>query len=361
MLFDATINGKVCSSALIKKEDVKRERQKDPERAEREYYNKFDDDNGVRQVFKRAMIVRCSEQRAPVLFNENNERRFMLSFDPARTYDQSVITIAELKEHKDGGFKAEICNCMSLIDSNTKKKKPESAPDQVKAIKQILLDYNGANVPDYDNIDSISIDAGSGGGGRLYADLLMENWFGEDGVEHRGMIDEIQDEEYLERFPNASRILKLIEPTKFKRVAFDNLRELLAQGRITFTDEFRKESHSIIVIEKDGKKEKQVERFLTKEEKVALINIELMKSELVDIYRKDTITSYTYDINDEKKGRLYDDRAYTLALIALRLSEINRSHLNRTSKNNTDLLKYIYGGKSMNKQNIFNSNFKGFK
>ena len=47
MLFDATMNGKVYPVPLIKKDDVKRERQKDPERAEREYYNKFDSDGGV--------------------------------------------------------------------------------------------------------------------------------------------------------------------------------------------------------------------------------------------------------------------------------------------------------------------------
>ena len=44
MLFDATMNGKVYPVSLIKREDVKRDLQKEPAKANREYYNKFDSD-----------------------------------------------------------------------------------------------------------------------------------------------------------------------------------------------------------------------------------------------------------------------------------------------------------------------------
>ena len=189
----------------------------------------------------------------------------------------------------------------------------------------------------------------------------MENWIGEDGIEHRGLIDPVISEDYVARFPQAIHKLRLVEPTKYKRIAFDNLRELLAQGRITFTEEFKKGDSTITVIEKVKGKEKTIEKPVTTEEALALINIELMKGELINIYRKDTTNGYTYDLNPDLKGRNFDDRAYVCALIALRLSEINRAKLNRSSSS-FNYTNYIYGASSGKKNiNIFGSTFNGFK
>ena len=194
----------------------------------------------------------------------------------------------------------------------------------------------------------------------IIADLFMENWIGEDGIEHKGLIDPIISNDYVPRFPQAIHKLRLVEPTKMKRIAFDNLRELLAQGRITFTEEFKKGNSTITIVEKIKGKEKTTEKAVSTEEALALINIELMKSELVNIYRKDTTNGYTYDLNPDLKGRNFDDRAYVCALIALRLSEINRAKLNKTS-NNLNYSNFIFGASSGKKQsNIFGSKFNGF-
>ena len=136
----------------------------------------------------------------------------------------------------------------------------------------------------------------------------MENWLGEDGLEHKGLIDPVIGADYVSRFPQAIHKLKLIEPTKYKRIAFDNLRELLAQGRITFTEEFKKGDSTITVVEKTPKgKDKTVERTVTTEEALALINIELMKSELINIYSRDTTNGYKYDLHNYVKDRNLDD------------------------------------------------------
>ena len=194
----------------------------------------------------------------------------------------------------------------------------------------------------------------------IIADLFMENWIGEDGIEHKGLIDPIISNDYVPRFPQAIHKLRLVEPTKMKRIAFDNLRELLAQGRITFTEEFKKGNSTITIVEKIKGKEKTTEKAVSTEEALALINIELMKSELVNIYRKDTTNGYTYDLNPDLKGRNFDDRAYVCALIALRLSEINRAKLNKTS-NNLNYSNFIFGASNGKKQsNIFGSKFNGF-
>lgn len=86
-----------------------------------------------------------------------------------------------------------------------------------------------------------------------------------------------------------------------------------------------------------------------------------MKSELINIYRRDTTNGYTYDLNPELKGRNFDDRAYVCALIALRLAEINRAKLNKSS-NNFNYASYIVGSQNGSKNaNIFGSKFNGFK
>lgn len=194
----------------------------------------------------------------------------------------------------------------------------------------------------------------------IIADLFMENWIGEDGIEHRGLIDPIISSDYVSRFPQAIHKLRLVEPTKMKRIAFDNLRELLAQGRITFTEEFKKGDSTITIVEKVKGKDRTIEKAISTEEALALINIELMKSELVNIYRKDTSNGYTYDLNPDLKGRNFDDRAYVCALIALRLSEINRAKLNKTA-NNFNYSNFIFGASNgAKKTNLFGSTFNGF-
>mgnify|MGYP007050426615 CR=1 FL=1 len=44
-------------------------------------------------------------------------------------------------------------------------------PEQIEALKELIINYNGKNVPDYDNI-FFMIDGGSGGGGNLIPDFF---------------------------------------------------------------------------------------------------------------------------------------------------------------------------------------------
>ena len=60
------------------------------------------------------------------------------------------------------GYYGEIINCTNLLDIEKKKKTPMKSPDQIRYIKQSILDYNG-NAPDYANIDAILLDSGAGG------------------------------------------------------------------------------------------------------------------------------------------------------------------------------------------------------
>jgi hypothetical protein len=65
---------------------------------------------------------------------------------------------------------------------------------------------------------------------------------------------------------------------------------------------------------------------LSFEEELALINIDLMKTEITSIH-KSTIsenTSVTYALSKEKENKMHDDRFYTIIMLAHRLYELRR-------------------------------------
>ena len=101
-----------------------------------------------------------------------------------------------------GEYKGRFVNCVNLLDVAKKRKTPMQTPDQVKYLKELILDYNG-DAPDYENIEAILIDAGSGGGGVNIADYLMEDWKDSKGNMHRGLIDKEYSADYVRKYPNA--------------------------------------------------------------------------------------------------------------------------------------------------------------
>lgn len=99
----------------------------------------------------------------------------------------------------------------------------------------MILDYNGG-ADNYDNILGIYIDAGSGGGGPIIADMLMQNWVDKAGIEHRGFIDKEYSEEYVKRFPDAVQgKLHMMNPSAYKSMMYEALIEMLNQDKISFT------------------------------------------------------------------------------------------------------------------------------
>jgi len=99
----------------------------------------------------------------------------------------------------------------------------------------MIVDYNGG-ADGYDNILGIYIDAGSGGGGPIIADLLMQNWIDKTGVEHRGLIDDEYSEDYVRKFPDAVKgKLHMMNPGTYKSIMYEAMIEMLNQDKISFT------------------------------------------------------------------------------------------------------------------------------
>lgn len=368
-----TVKGKIYPASLLTQETVDAEMRNNPEKALREYYNRFTQDGGIGQIIKRALITRNSYIRPPVLCNDTSERKFVLAYDPARSLDNSVVSIGELIYDDEKGWKMDIVNCVNFADFELRKKTPKTTPEQIKTLKQLILDYNG-DALDYDNIEGLLIDAGSGGGGVNIADFFMDDWKDKIGKKHRGLIDKIYSEEYVKKFPNAVDKIKLLKPSEYKSDMFEALIKMVENDLISFPDKYENKGY-LNLIEVDSEmmdkkrkalKEKYQKTNLTPEEieikiddelsqldaaknkiyklspdeEVALNQIDLMKEEIVNICRqkrdsgKDGFKLPAHKDADTgaSEATLHDDRAYTLAMLGWFLSEKRREDITRRKR-----------------------------
>ena len=257
-----TIRGEVVN-ALLTRSTIETEMRTNPEKARREYYCEFTSDAGMNAIIRRGTITRNSETRAPLLYNDTGKKKFIIAYDPARSRDNSVILVVEIYQNDYGEYKGRVVNCVNLLDVGKKIKSPMRTPDQIEYLKQLILDYNG-DVPDYDNIECVLIDAGSGGGGVNIADFLMEDWIDKKGKKHRGLIDKEYSADYIGRYPNAVNKLKLVSPSQYKSIIYEALIEMLDIDAISFTADYDNKGY-LTVFEADEKKLEKEKRKLSKE------------------------------------------------------------------------------------------------
>lgn len=380
-----TIRGEVVN-ALLTRSTIETEMRTNPEKALREYYCQFTSDAGMNAIIRRGTIARNSETRAPLLYNDTGKKKFVIAYDPARQRDNAVILVMEIYQTEDGEYKGRVVNCVNLLDVGKKIKSPMRTPDQIEYLKQLILDYNG-DAPDYENIECVLIDAGSGGGGVNIADFLMEDWVDKKGKTHRGLIDKEYSEDYIGRYPNAINKVKLVAPAQYKSIIYEALIEMLDIDAISFTTDYDNKGY-LTVFEADEKKlEKEKKRIseelksqgVTGEEftkkfeeqlsqascvttkvvkldsfqEIALANIDAMKEEMVNMVRKKRDSGKdSFDLTPEKANKLHDDRSYCMALCAWWLSEKRLENVRARKKPDaTEILNklQVTRGKPLNK------------
>lgn len=350
-----TIRGEAVN-ALLTRDTIETEMRTNPEKARREYYCEFTSDAGTEAIIRRGTIARNSETRVPLLYNDTNDKKFVLCYDPARSRDNSIILVMEIYfDEESQQYKGRIVNCVNLIDIGKKRKSPMQTPDQVQYLKELILAYNG-NAPDYDNILAIMIDAGSGGGGVNIADFLMEDWVDSKGNKHRGLIDKEYSEEYVRKYPNAVDKIMLMSPSQYKSEMYESLIEMMNQDCISFTADYDNKGY-LTVFESDEallkKEKKRIEEKLKKEnlsddefeiklkeelsnascvktkmvkldayEEIALANIDALKEEMVNMVRKKRESGKdSFELTPEKANKLHDDRSYCACMAGYFLAQ----------------------------------------
>lgn len=306
------------------------------EKAMREYYNKPSRDGGVNQIVKWGTVRRNERKYLPQLYWDK-QYKYVIAFDPARTMDNSIVSVMRIYDDKENGMCGDIINCVNMVDLANAKKYKMDSNRQIDELRELILHYNGQN-PDYEYIDSLMIDQGAGGGGTsTYADGLLNNWIDKSGTEHRGFIDANHElyEGYDARYPDAVDKLRLISPRKFRSVMFEELIELMNLGVIHFPLEYNGGDYVQVVdgVDKATGQEILKTHELSLDEQTAWVNIDLMKNEITSMQKTTNPenTSVTYALPPDRANKMHDDRAYTLVLLAHRLYELRRKDKVRQS------------------------------
>lgn len=338
-----TMNSEI-HAPLLTQAKIDKAMKANPEKCLREYYNKFTVDGGENQLIKRALIVQNENFQLPELCHMQGGR-YGIFFDPARSNDNSIILVGKFIKDPLIGWYGEIVNCINLLEKSNKKGNMLKSTDQIKMLTQTILDYNGKS-PDYEHIEVLSIDAGAGGGGiTAYADPLLDDWFDENGGKHKGFIDKNYDlyASEVPKYPNASDKLTLISPAKYRNQMCEEFSELMTLGLIKFPKEYDGKGYLSMEVINDKKESIIKHRQLSAEEEVALINIDILKTECTSIYKfkNDVGVVSKYGLQKDKENKMHDDRFYTCLLMAHRLYELRRTDIIRQDNDNSSISDYF--------------------
>lgn len=313
---------------LISKEKVDRAVSDNHEKAMRELYNKFSADSYQDQILTRRDLIQCTKNRPPLLTNDINNRIFVLAWDSARINDNSVIGAAEFRNDEKLGWCMDIHNVISLVDVMAKNRTPMRLPEQVECFKEILLAYNGAQNGnlDYENIKAVVCDAGAGGqmiGG--VTDYLLADWKDKDGTPHKGLIDRQHKANETARitYPDAVDIIKLVDPRGHRKEIFDAAEAMTKLGVVTLPAEYDG-GDSLYILSDDGEEH---EYRLSHEEKISLMQIELMKTEIITMCKYSNNGNITYNYPPEKRNTMHDDRAFVYGLLCWYLASLRRGQV----------------------------------
>ena len=328
------INGYSCSP-LLKQSEIDSALRTNEARAMREYYNIFDSSGGSDAAVQRPAILRNEFRYLPVDCSMGPDKHYVICYDPALQADNSFVLIGEIFKDPEKGWKIRIVNGINLIEIlGPNDKRPLRTPEQLEWLKKIIVAYNGT-APEYTNID-VYIDAGPGGAGRQYADLLMMDWKDANGQLHHGIYDSSDEASVNQKakFPHACDCLHLMEPTKFKSLMYTAMSEMVQQDLIEMP--MALPNNGELVLE-DGTK-----KTLTLEEVRALLEIDLMKEEAMSIQKfKTQAGNILYKLPPNKERKMHDDRAYCLAMMGWHLSEIIRKERTDIPVPKTDYTEYL--------------------
>ena len=102
--------------------------------------------------------------------------------------------------------------------------------------------------------------------------------------------------------------------------------ELIRLGVLQFPFEFKDSDYIQVIDQNENGEENMVTHEVTREERDALMNIDLMKNELTSIHKFSNAdgTATTYALALDKRSRMHDDRFYTLVMLGHRLYELRR-------------------------------------
>ena len=307
-----TVNGKP-TAPLLSQSEIDRKMRENEIAANREYYNIFDHFNLEDAVVTRTDIFQNTENVAPVISWGGRKHKYIIAFDPASKVDNAPVLIMDVFQDQT----KQICGrCVYMenlvVTYGDGSKRPMKVEEQVQRLRELMYEYNGRDkVVPYENI-TLLIDAGIGGQSSAIGQLLAKDWVDENGVKHPGVYDENNEYSVLWAEPYRKSCiagcLKMVEPSKYRNAMFEAAKLLVPQGGIKFPPSCPK--YDTLVYD-DG-----TEKKLNKQELNALIQMDLMKEEIISMVRIKTPATgrITYQLPPEKRNKMHDDRNYVFVM-----------------------------------------------
>jgi hypothetical protein len=175
---------------------------------------------------------------------------------------------------------------------------------------------------------------------------LLNEFIDNTGKKHRGFIDKTYDaySTYINKYPDNSDKLRVINPKKYRTQMVEEFIDLMDLGVMKFPKEYS--GQDMIKISTKINPETNEEEFemydLSLEEKLALTQIDLMKTEITSIYKSENNerTTVSYALSKEKENKMHDDRFYVAILLAHRLYEIRRGSVIKPQTKTQDISLY---------------------
>lgn len=316
-----------------------------PAKARREYYNEATSDAGNSAIVRWGTIRKNETFYLPSLGWEPGYQ-YAIAFDPARVGDNSIVGVMRMYEDDELGWIGEICHCVNFVDIDADANVKLDSNRQLAGLRKIIGSFSGNTAADYEYIDAVLIDAGSGGGGvSTYADALLNDWTDDFGYTHHGLIDASYDvyasSTYQDMYPNAVDKLRIINPQKYRNQIFGEFIDLSNMGLLRYPYECNGDTISYVTGTKKHGGEVEdimVTRDLTDEEMLSLQNIDLMKTELTSITKTENAarTAVTYVLSRSSTNTGHDDRAYVAAMLAHHLYQKRRGAAQDSRRVNFD-------------------------
>lgn len=324
-----TLKGKAYHP-LVNKTEIDAVMSTNPMKAMREYYNKFDKDGGEEQIIKSHTIDRNTTFVLPEIMPDGNSK-YMLALDPALVSDNSILGVMKLLYDDKRGWYGRLVNMDNFKDLEDKiGNRQLKYEDQVDRLREYMLRYNGNNA-EYSNIHKVIFDGGMAGAGLHYASSMRFDFKDARGDTHRGIVDKDYFAESIRDYPNAYPNLRVVEPTKWKTIMVNRLIDLMNLGLIEFPEEYN--GSGSVDIESDTEESGLKRVRLSKEEELALINIDICKEETKMIHRYKTLNGKErFDTRIDMARKIHDDRFFVLCLLANELYELRETDMNTKNK-----------------------------
>ncbi len=303
---------------LLSQAEVDRKMRENEIAANREYYNIFDHFDLEDCVVSRSDILSSTEVLLPQLSWGGKKHKYIIAYDPASKNDNAPVLVME--PFVDGTqYLGRTIHMENLIVTyGDGSKRPMRLDEQAQRIREMLYEYNGRDkIPAYDNV-TLLIDGGMAGQAPALVQELCKDWYDSEGNKHPGVYDEDNPDSvrWAESYKDAKPgCLKIVEPRKHRNSMFEAAKILVPQKVIKFSPQCPK--FDTLVLE-DGTEAK-----LNKAELSSLIQMDLMKEEIISIVRTKTAAgNITYQLPPEKRNKMHDDRAYVFVMCCWQIKNL---------------------------------------